>query len=102
MWSQPPLGPRLAALLGTKEKTFLEHLRVRSPLMWDGRVFYVTGNKARQGGIDTAVFVADPATDTINVILFVAGVREDFKESGRDVTLPAEVVTTIAGTSKPG
>ena len=101
MWGHPPLGPRLSALLGAKEKAFVEHLRVRSPLMWDGRVFYVTGNKPHQGGIDMAAFVADPATDTINVILITAGVREEFKEAGRDVNLPAEVAATVANQSKP-
>jgi uncharacterized membrane protein len=101
MWSQAALAPRLAALLGAKEKTLLEHLHVRSPLMWDGRVFYVTGNKPQQGGIDMAAFVADPATDTINVILVTGGVREDFKEAGRDVTLPAEVAAAFVNQAKP-
>jgi uncharacterized membrane protein len=101
MWSHPPLGPRLSALLGAKEKTFIERLRVRSPLMWDGRVFYVTGNKPHQGGVDMAAFVADPATDTINVILVTGGVREDFKEAGREVTSPAEVGAMFASQAKP-
>lgn len=101
MWSQPPLGPRLATLLGAKEKTFLENIRVRTPVMRDGGVFYVTGNKPHQGGLDMSIFVADPSTDTITVILFVRGVREDFKEASRDIALPAEVAATIANVSKP-
>ena len=45
--------------------------------------------------------MADPATDTINVILVTGGVREDFKEAGRDVTLPAEVAALFASQAKP-
>ena len=63
--------------------------------MKDGGVFYVTGNKPHQGGLDNAIFLADPATDTLAVILYADGVRQDFKEGGRDVALPAEVVTTV-------
>ena len=90
LWSQPPLEERLRALLGAKLPIFLEDMRVKSPLMKDGGVFYVVGS-------DVAVFVADPATDTINVVLFVKSVREDFKEGGREVELPAEVVTLLGG-----
>ena len=90
LWSQPPLEERLRALLGAKLPVFLESMRVKSPLMKDGGVFYVVGS-------DVAVFVADPATDTINVVLFVKSVREDFKEGGREVELPAEVVTLLGG-----
>jgi uncharacterized membrane protein len=94
-WEASWLRPRLEALLGAKLKAFQENLQVRTPVMNDGGVFYVTGNKAHQGGLDNALFIADPDSDTIEVILVVGGVREDFKEGGRDVALPAEVVTTL-------
>ncbi|HZN56393.1 MAG TPA: hypothetical protein VFB67_13835 [Candidatus Polarisedimenticolaceae bacterium] len=96
LWSQPPLEERLRALLRDKLPTFLEDMRVKSPLMKDGGVFYVIGNAAHRGGSDAAVFVADPVTDTINVVLFVRSVREDLKEDGRDIELPAEVVTRLS------
>ena len=95
LWDNPVIQKRLEVLLGTALKTFLEHMKVQSPLMKDGGVFYVTGNKPHQGGLDNAIFLADPASDTIAVFLFVNGVRRDFVENGRDVALPAEVVTTI-------
>jgi uncharacterized membrane protein len=95
-WRSPWLGPRLAALLGPKLATFLANIQVRTPVMKDGGVFYVTGNKPHQGGLDNALFLADPASDTIEVILLVNGAREDFKENGRDVAFPAEVTTTLA------
>jgi putative lipoprotein len=101
MWSLAPLGPRLAALLGAKEKSFLENAKVCTPVLKDGGVFYMIGNRSHQGLIDMAMFVADPSTDTINVVLFNRGVREDFKEEGRDVELPAEVRASIASVEKP-
>jgi hypothetical protein len=68
--------------------------------MKNAGVFYVTGNKAHEGGSDTAVLLADPATDTIEVILVTHGTRQDLKEGGRDVTLPADVATFLGNTDK--
>ena len=100
LWADPDLSKRLNALLGAAMPQFLENMKVQSPLMKDGGVFYVTGNKPHQGGMDTAVFVADPVSDTLEVILFVNGARKDFKEDGRDVALPADVVTFIDNLAK--
>lgn len=97
LWGSPSIKPRLDALLGAKAKIFLENMQVRSPVKRDAGIFYVTGNKAHQGGVDNAIFVADPDSDTIVVVLFVNGVREDFAEGGRDVPFPAEVKKTIEG-----
>jgi hypothetical protein len=95
LWKEPVIQKRLEALLGTKLTAFLDNMQVQSPLMKDGGVFYVMGNKTHQGGLDNAFFLADPASDTIVVTLFVKGVRQEFKEGGRDVALPAEIVTMI-------
>ena len=96
LWKDPTVEKRLEALLGTVLPTFLENMKVQAPVMKDGGVFYVTGNAPHRGGLDNAVFLADPATDTINAIVFVNAARRDFKEGGRDVAIPAEVATTIA------
>lgn len=95
LWSEPVIAKRLHALLGTSKAAFHGNMQVHGPLMKDGGVFYVTGNKAHHGGLDTAIFIADTASDTISVILFVNGARHDFKEGGREIALPAEVVTLI-------
>lgn len=100
LWKDSTLETRLNALLGTEMKTFLENMKVQGPLMKDNGVFYVTGNRPHQGSLDNAFFLADPASDTIAVILYVKGARRDFKEGGRDVALPAEVVTTIGNMEK--
>ena len=101
LWREPALSKRLDALLGTSMREFLENMKVQSPLMKDHGVFYVTGNKPHQGGVDNAFFLADPASDTLVVILFVKGSRHDFKEGGRDVALPAEIATMIGNVEKP-
>ena len=101
LWDEPVIHKRLDALLATSMKTFLENMKVQSPLMKDQGVFYVTGNKPHQGGLDNAMFLADPASDTLAVILYVNGARQDFKEGGRDIALPAEVVTTIGNMETP-
>ena len=96
-WTTPPVGARLDVLLGPKAAAFRKNIEVHSPLMRDGGIYYVTGNKPHQGGLEGAIFMADPATDTINVILFTNGTREDFKEGDRTIEPPDEVKTTLAG-----
>jgi putative lipoprotein len=94
-WTTPPLGARLDVLLGTKAGTFRENIDVHTPIMKDGGVYYCMGNRPHRGGLDNAVFLADPASDTIAVILFVNGAREEFKEGGREVAIPEEVKKTL-------
>ncbi len=101
LWDEPAIRQRLEALLGASLTTFLANMSVQAPLMNAGGVFYVTGNKPHQGGVDSAIFLADPATDTLAVILYVDRFRKDFKEGGRDVALPAEVVTMIGNMETP-
>lgn len=101
LWTDPLVQTRLEALLGPAKPLFLENMKVQGPLMKDGGVFYVIGNKPHLGGLYSAFFLADPASDTMAVILFVNGARQDFKEGGRDVALPAEVVTMLGNMGKP-
>jgi len=101
LWKDPALAKRLDALLGASMPAFLENMKVQTPVTKDGGIFYVTGNAPHRGGLDNAIFLADPATDTINVIVFTNAVRKDFKEEGREVALPADVVTTIGNMDKP-
>jgi putative lipoprotein len=101
LWDDPIVHERLEALLGPALKQFRANMGVQSPLMSDSDVFYATGNKPHRGGLDGAIFLADPATDTIAVILYVNGTRQDFREGGRDIALPAEVVKTIGNVNTP-
>jgi len=100
LWNDPVLDKRLEPLLGAAMPTFLENMKVQSPVMKDAGIFYVIGNKPHQGGVDSAIFLADPATDTIEAIVFEKGIRRDFKEGGRDVAFPAEVEKTLANMEK--
>lgn len=100
VWKDPAIEARLEALLGKALPAFLANMKVESPVMKDGGIFYVTGSAPHRGGLDSAVFLADPATDTINAIVFVNAARRDFKEGGRDVAIPAEVATMIGNMDK--
>ena len=94
-WSASILKPRLASLLGPRLAAFEAAMQVTGRLMYDEGVFYVLGNKRGEEGRTVAIFLADPDTDTIQVILVEKGRREDFKEGGRDVPLPPEARTMI-------
>jgi putative lipoprotein len=100
LWKEPVIDKRLHALLGAEAAAFHENMQVESPLMKDDGIFYVTGNRRHQGGMDSAIFLADPASDTLSVILFVNGVRHDLQEGGREIALPADVVTMIGNMAK--
>jgi uncharacterized membrane protein len=96
LWKRDPLKTRLAALLDGKLGAFETRFQVAGPLKQENGVYFATGNQQHQGGIDVAAFVADPESDTINVVLVENRKREDFKEGGRDVPLPAEVRTFLS------
>lgn len=95
LWKAEPLAKRLEALLDGKLAAFEARFQVAGPLREEQGIFYATGNKQHRGGIDVAAFVADPESDTINVVIVENRKREDFKEGGRDVPLPAEVTTFL-------
>jgi uncharacterized membrane protein len=95
LWNDPVLENRLEALLGPMMKSFLESMKVDGPVTADAGVFYVIGNTPRRDGSNRGFFLADPATNTLAVVLYVNGVRHDFKEGGRDVAPPAEVMKAI-------
>ena len=95
LWKSEPLKGRLASLLGGKLPEFLSRFQVGGPLREENGVYFATGNKQHQGGVDLAAFVADPDSDTINVVIVENRKREDFKEGGRDVPLPLEVRTFL-------
>jgi uncharacterized membrane protein len=99
-YKDPAIKKRMEALLGGAMQSVLGNTKVVGALMKDSGIFYVTGIKAHDGGADQAVFLADPATDTIEVILVTHGTRQDFREGGRDVTLPAEVATFLGNLDK--
>lgn len=81
LWSHPLLAQRLHALLGDKHQAFLENMRVQGPLTEENGLLFVTGNKPHEGGVDMAVFLADPANDKLQVWLSTGGTVETFSEA---------------------
>jgi uncharacterized membrane protein len=101
LWSRAPIKGRLTALLGRSMTEFVDDMRVEGPLIKDRGVFYAIGNAPHRGGSDLAVFLADPATDTIEVVLSTGKVRRSLKEGGRDVPPPAEVAAVLGSPASP-
>ena len=95
LWKSEPLRARLPALLGPKLARFEERFQVSGPLRKDRGIYFATGNLPHQGGVDVAAFLADPDSDTINVVIVENRKREDFKEGGRDVAVPPEVAAFL-------
>ena len=64
------LAKRLQILLGSEMyPIFLANMAVAGPLTKEGELFYVTGNRVDQGGIEMAAVVADPAKNALKVWL---------------------------------
>lgn len=92
LWGHPLLAQRLHALLGDKHQTFLENMRVQGPLTEENGLLFVTGNKPHEGGVDMAVFLADPVNDKLQVWLSSGGVAESFSEAETPLPDPPSVL----------
>ena len=96
IWTTGPLSARLRTLLGDAHGTFLENIQVVGPIAEEEGNIYLMGNKAHQGGIDSAVFVADTVNDNLKVWLLRDGNITEFVEKDQFVKLPNEAVMYIA------
>ena len=96
IWTTEPLNARLRALLGDAHPTFLENIQVVGPVAEEERNNYLMGNKAHQGGIDSAVLVADTVNNNLKVWLLRGGSISEFVEKDQFVKLPNEAVMYIA------
>jgi hypothetical protein len=96
LWQREPLAGRLRALLGEERfAVLLGNLEVTGPLGEEDGVLYVTGNKAHQGGIDSAAVVIDPRQDVIWVWLLVGGRPEAVAERDVELVVPEDVRITL-------
>ena len=96
VWTTDPLNARLKVLLGDSHPTFLENIQVVGPVAEEEGSIYLMGNKPHQGGIDSAVIVADTINDNIKVWLLRGGNITEFVEKDQFVKLPNEAVMYIA------
>ena len=101
LWGHPLLAQRLHTLLGARHQTFLEDMLVQGPLTEENGLLFVTGNKPHEGGVDMAVFLADPVNDKIQVWLSTNGTAESFSEADPPLADPPSVAAFKAKMAPP-
>lgn len=98
---QPVIVERLTKLLGAANYAQVQlNLQVSSPLSVEGSVFYVTGNRAHEGGINAVAIALDEASNTIRVWLLHNSQSHYFEEPGASFAWPRDVQTMI-GNAQP-
>lgn len=95
LWETQPLQGRLRALLGEHYQEFLVNMQVTGPLIAEGNIVYVTGNKPHSGGSEAAIFLAEIESNRIHVWLMVNEILTEYHESGPKIKLPREVETMV-------
>lgn len=94
--AQPAIIERLTKLLGQANYAQAQlNLQVASPLSVEGSVFYVTGNRAHEGGINAVAIALDEASNTIRVWLLQNSQAHVFAEPGGNFAWPRDVQTMI-------
>ena len=77
---QGALAQRLQRLLGDDYLVLLTNLGTSGPLVQDGELLYITGNKPHEGGDEQAAVVVDPAQNALRVWLVHAGQERDWHD----------------------
>lgn len=90
----PGLNARLRALLGPRYHTVMHNLQVSGPLLVEDGTYYVSGNRAHMGGIESAAIALQPASDAVRVWLVHEG-REQVIEEGRNAFAWPQPVQTM-------
>ncbi|THJ32138.1 hypothetical protein E8K88_12870 [Lampropedia aestuarii] len=94
--AQPAIVERLTKLLGQANYAQAQlNLQVASPLSVEGSVFYITGNRAHEGGINAVAIGLDEASNTIRVWLLQNSQAHVFAEPGANFAWPRDVQTMI-------
>lgn len=77
---QGALAQRLQRLLGDDYAVLLTNLGTSGPLVQEGDLLYITGNKPHEGGDEQAAVVVDPAQNALRVWLVHAGQERDWRD----------------------
>lgn len=77
---QGVLAERLQRLLGDDYAVLLTNLGTSGPLVQEGDLLYITGNKPHEGGDEQAAVVVDPAQNALRVWLVHAGQERDWRD----------------------
>ncbi|MDH1702998.1 hypothetical protein [Comamonas terrigena] len=77
---QGALAERLQRLLGDDYAVLLTNLGTSGPLVQEGDLIYITGNKPHEGGDEQAAVVVDPGQNALRVWLVHAGQERDWRD----------------------
>ena len=89
------MAERLRQLTGASYPIVLRNLQVAGPLRKEGQVFYVTGNRQHEGGINAAAVALDASSQTLRVWLLHEGRAIVMEDPGASFDWPAEVKVGI-------
>ena len=93
---QGVLAERLKQLLGAEYANFLLNMRTVTPLKQDGTLWFITGNRPHEGGMEEAAVVIDSPQNAIRVWMLHDGkVNEWVDPAGAQVPWPKDVQTMI-------
>lgn len=93
---QGVLAERLKQMLGADYANFLLNMRTVGPLTQDGMVWFITGNRPHEGGMEEAAVVIDAPQNAIRVWMLHEGkVNEWITPVGAQVPWPTDVQTMI-------
>jgi len=93
---QGVLAARLRALLGAEYPVLLANMRTVSPLTAADGLWFITGNRPHEGGVEAAAVVIDPRQNALRVWLLNAGQSQEFIDPpAAQVPWPKDVQTLI-------
>jgi hypothetical protein len=96
LFDREPLRTRLVTLLGGRHSAFLANMGTQGPILANGDVIYVIGNKPHAGGDSAAILLVDLDQDLIHVRILDETEMAELRERDLEIVLPADVATTIA------
>lgn len=98
---QGVLAARLRALLGAEYPVLLANMRTVSPLTAAGGLWFITGNRPHEGGVEAAAVVIDPRQNALRVWLINAGASQEFIDPpAAQIPWPKDVQTLIQNQRK--
>ncbi|THT98467.1 hypothetical protein E9531_14165 [Lampropedia puyangensis] len=93
---QSAITARLTSLLGKDGyAAAMQNLQVSGPLSVEGSVFFITGNRAHQGGVEAVAIALDEASNRIRVWLLQSGQTRSFAEQDTTFAWPRDVQIMI-------
>ena len=93
---QGVLAARLRALLGAEYPALLANMRTVSPLTAADGLWFITGNRPHEGGVEAAAVVINPHRNALRVWLLNAGQSQEFIDPpAAQIPWPREVQTLI-------